>query len=177
MDAFDTGSYFSCRVPVRAANSPLLKAAVCALSAKHLHRMEERGNSTKNFWPADGSLTSRSGRTDLQFFSAEYYHQAICHLREAIRNYELDPDLPGNAIRQECIFAAVAILSMYELMDNPGIAWRAHLCAIPLFSCSYVHSNSAEFSPPRAIIHRPVFWSLARQDFLCACEDAQQKVY
>lgn len=162
---------------MRASKSTLLKTAVCALSAKHLHRMEKSGKSTKYLWPADGFVTSRSGTIDLQFLAAEYYHQSICYLREAIRNYELDPELPGNANRQECIFAAVAILSMYELMDNPGIAWRAHLSAIPLFSCSYVHSNSAEFSPPRAIIHRPVFWSLARQDFLCACEDAHKTLH
>lgn len=66
---------------------------------------------------------------------------------------------------------AVAILCSFELMDAPGDAWRTRLGALPLFS------NNTTFLPvqsttiiPRTAIKKPMFWSFARQDFLCACK-------
>ncbi|KAI3053990.1 transcriptional regulator family: Fungal Specific TF [Aspergillus niger] len=39
LDCFDTNAYYSIKVPVMVATRPMLKAAACALAAKHLHRM------------------------------------------------------------------------------------------------------------------------------------------
>ncbi|RYP43192.1 hypothetical protein DL768_010044 [Monosporascus sp. mg162] len=60
---------------------------------------------------------------------------------------------------------------MYELMDPPGVAWRAHLSALPLF-IPHPDTESEAASTvtiPRNAIKGPIFWSLARQDILCAC--------
>ena len=74
---------------------------------------------------------------------------------------------------KEELFASITILCTYELMDAPGTAWSAHLSALPLFSPTF-DSESVLGSPiaiPRAAVSGPIFWSLARQDLLCSCED------
>jgi hypothetical protein len=71
---------------------------------------------------------------------------------------------------KEDMLAAVAILCIYELMNAPGTAWRAHLSALPLFKPAEDTLHPA--SPiviPRTAIQGPILWSLARQDLLCAC--------
>ena len=152
-----------------AATKPLLKSAVCALSAKHLRHIQQTcrgketppGNSRPHQAVNDGEIV------DWHYESARHYHRAIRHLKTAIelRSFETDD------VDREELFTAIAILCAYELMDAPGTAWRAHLSALPLFS-SPPETNPSLYSPvaiPRAAISGPIFWSLARQDLLCAC--------
>ncbi|KPM41396.1 hypothetical protein AK830_g5185 [Neonectria ditissima] len=169
MDLFDTGAYFSSKVPVIAVTRPLLKSAVCALAAKHLHHIDNV--SHESYMPST-SLSCRNSivalfghHVDWHYESATYYDQAIGHLKAAVNLFSHE-DLPD----KEEIFAAVVILCTYELMDAPGTAWRAHLSALPLFSPEpdAVSIPSSPVIIPRAAIKGPIFWSLARQDLLCA---------
>lgn len=171
MDLFDTGAAFSCKVPVIATTRPLLKSAVCALAARHLQHVRHVSNNSSASQMSHGKASGFSfldRQVDWQYQSAKYYHQAIGHLKAAT-NYEAFETVVSD---KEELFAAVAILCTYELMDAPGTAWRAHLSALPLFSPA-PDPSSTPCSPvtiPRAEIKRPIFWSLARQDLLCACK-------
>ncbi|KAK7428176.1 hypothetical protein QQZ08_005242 [Neonectria magnoliae] len=169
MDLFDTGAYFSSKVPVIAVTRPLLSSAVCALAAKHLHHINNTSHkdhtASTSFNYTNLILSLFGCNVDWHYQSATYYDQAIGHLKAAVNLFS-HKDLPD----KEEIFAAVAILCTYELMDAPGTAWRAHLSALPLFSPE-PHPVSIPSSPviiPSAAIKGPIFWSLARQDLLCA---------
>lgn len=166
MDLFDTGAYFSSKVPVIAATRPLLKSAACALAAKHLQHVHANQPSQLPH-PSRGSLLSLTDDSfDWHYQSATYYDQAIGYLKDAVNLQRFDEDTS----EKEEMCAAVAILCTYELMNAPGTAWRAHLSALPLFSPE--SEASAPTSPviiPRTAIKGPIFWSLARQDLLCAC--------
>lgn len=169
MDLFDTTSYFSSKVPVIAASKTLLKSAVCALSAKHLRHvcasMQERGTNTASA-PSYIGLPS-SNEEMWRYHAARYYDQALGHLKNAVSVESYSNTLSD----KEEMLAAVAILCTFELMDAPGSAWRAHLSALPLFD----DSNASVPGHPSVVIPQtavkgPIFWSLARQDLLCACE-------
>ncbi|EKJ79602.1 hypothetical protein FPSE_00287 [Fusarium pseudograminearum CS3096] len=160
-DIFDTGCYFSGKVPVKAASSPLLKSAICAISAKHLYRL------TRNTSHSISSPLSRGPwlSYDWHYESAKHYDDAINHLKRAVDLQTYENDLS----EKEDMLAAVAILCIYELMDAPGTAWRAHLSALPLFKPTEDDSNpSPTIVIPRTAIQGPILWSLARQDLLCA---------
>ncbi|CEI66157.1 unnamed protein product [Fusarium venenatum] len=161
-DIFDTGCYFSGKVPVKAASSPLLKSAICAISAKHLYRLRKnKSQSPLNPIPRDTIWSSY----DWHYESAKHYDEAINHLRSAVDLQTYENDLS----EKEDMLAAVAILCIYELMDAPGTAWRAHLSALPLFKSTEDPSNlPSPIVIPRTAIQGPILWSLARQDLLCA---------
>jgi hypothetical protein len=152
-----------------AASRPLLKSAICALSSKHLchlHRSVRRYGSASHSVHDKYSILRFLGREqmDWDYQSAEYYDQAISHLKVAVDLHDFETDTAD----KEEIFASIALLCTYELMDAPGTAWKAHLTALPLFSSG----NNAESSLvviPRTPITGPIFWSLVRQDLLCAC--------
>lgn len=171
MDLFDTSAHLSCKIPIRATTRPLLKSAICALAAKHLSRTQSDNCEKQSTRSARASLSSPTSSTpDLQYHAVRYYHRAIRCLKDAIAldGYDDTRDMDGG--RHTDTFAAVAILCMYELMNAPGNAWKAHLTALPLYSAS--DSNLTGCSPvpiPQSPIKGPIFWSLARQDFLCAC--------
>jgi hypothetical protein len=77
----------------------------------------------------------------------------------------------NNLSDKEEMLAAVAILCAFELMDAPGSAWRAHLSALPLFNDKTASiSDQSMIVIPRTAVKGPIFWSLARQDLLCACK-------
>ncbi|CAG8225058.1 unnamed protein product [Penicillium salamii] len=161
MDLFDTTAYFSSKVPVLAATRPLLKSAVCALSAKHLQHVHRTsvGENRKD------SLLPSTDEETWQYQSAKHYDQALGFLKRAI-NLGTYNDNPSD---KEEMLAAVAILCLYELMDAPGTAWKAHLSALPLFNdtSASMPAHSSVIIPKTAI-KGPIFWSLARQDLLCA---------
>ncbi len=172
MDLFDTAAYYSNVAPIRATTSPLLRASICALSAKHMHCIRSGKIDTQLF--KEASLDD--GIVNWRLQSTEYYQCAISHLRAAVKNETIGPDSSSTDRERECIFTAIAILSTYELMDNPGTAWRVHLGALPLFCSTSGNAQASVSSGKQATICRPVFWSLARQDFLYACE-MPHKVY
>lgn len=164
MDIFDTGSYFSCKVPVIAATKPLLKSAICAVSAKHLDRLSRAEGSSENSLYRDAPRHT----VDWHYESARHYGEALNHLKNAVDSRAYENDLG----EKEDMLAAVAILCIYELMDAPDTAWRAHLKALPLFDpkSDPFAAPSSLVVIPRTAIQGPIFWSLARQDLLCACE-------
>jgi hypothetical protein len=173
---FDTSAYFSCTVPVMATTRPLLKSAVCALAAKHLQHIHRRSAANPRDSPSslDPFIAPFSdGQVDWEYQSAEHYHQAIGHLKSAI-NYEA---FGSASVDKKQLLAAVAILCTYELMDAPGMAWKAHLNALPLFSPA--PESLVVWSPvtiPHTKIEGPIFWSLARQDLLCSCNVGSSKL-
>lgn len=159
MDLFDTTAYFSAKVPVLAASRPLLKSAVC-VSAKHLRHLYQTSAPLRNNF----GLPMADEET-WQYQSAKHYDQALGRLKTAI-NLETYVENPSD---KEEMLAAVAILCTFELMDAPGSAWRAHLDALPLFNDNATSmSAQSTIIIPRTAIKGPIFWSLARQDLLCA---------
>ncbi|KAI1751976.1 hypothetical protein F4782DRAFT_164892 [Xylaria castorea] len=168
MDLFDTGAYFSSKLPVMAATRPLLKSAACALAAKHLYRLGVSWNDTKQFALRalrKSHFPSQLGDIDWRYQSARFYGQALDHLNTTIDSHPFEDD----STNREEIFAAVAVLCTYELMDAPGTAWKAHLSALPLFTPrAEVASTASPVVIPRTAISGPIFWSLARQDLLCS---------
>ncbi|CAM1508636.1 Fc.00g054840.m01.CDS01 [Cosmosporella sp. VM-42] len=168
MDVFDTNAYFSHKVPLMAATKPLLKSAACALAAKHLRHVQRKqlSNNSNLASLSPGLSLPLDDNTDWGFLSAKYYYQAISHLKSAVKLRRFT--MPGPD--KEELFAAIAILCIYDLMEYPGIAWRAHLSALPLFipAPDSDSSSSSSSTTPRAPISGPVFWNLARQDLLCA---------
>jgi hypothetical protein len=172
MDLFDTGAYFSCKVPVIATTRPLLKSAVCALAAKHLSYLQcslgaNQGETHRQSRYSISTL-AHSDNIDWQYQSVEHYHRAIGCLKAAIVSREFETDMSS----KEEFFAAIAILCTHELMDAPGTAWKAHISALPFFSSTPGHSATpcSSVSIPHTAIKGPIFWSLARQDLLCACK-------
>jgi len=102
-----------------------------------------------------------------QYQSANHYDQALGRLETAI-NLEAYVKNPSD---KEKMLVAVAILCTFELMDAPGSAWRARLGALPLFNDNATSmSAQSTIIIPRTAIKGPIFWSLARQDLLCACK-------
>jgi hypothetical protein len=163
MDLFDTTAYFSSKVPVLAATRPLLKSAVCAISAKHLQHVYRTSiGHNRNCY-----LLSLVDEETWQYQSAKHYDLALGFLKSAI-DLGTYNDSPS---KKEEMLAAVAILCLYELMDAPGTAWQAHLSALPLFNdtSASMPAHSSVIIPKTAI-EGPIFWSLARQDLLCACK-------
>lgn len=166
MDLFDTGGYFARKLPMLAATRRLLRYAACALAAKHIRR-------TYHLLPGHHHVRSNDfNRTDWQYESVHYYHQAIHLLMEAVRLAERREGLYGQRTRPNDLLAAIAILCMYELMDAPGPEWKAHLSALPLLdtaSCSILTTQTS-ISAQGISAKRSIFWSFARQDCLAACE-------
>ncbi|KAL2822257.1 hypothetical protein BDW59DRAFT_103814 [Aspergillus cavernicola] len=167
MDLFDTTAYFSSKVPVIAVSKPLLKSAVCALSAKHLRHICQSMSHIKEgsgLIPSDPGLPCTNEEI-WRYSSEKYYDQALDHLKTAV---DLESYMNPLSDREEML-AAVAILCAFELMDAPGSAWRAHLSALPLFDDSAASMpDQSEIVIPRTAVKGPIFWSLARQDLLCA---------
>ncbi|KAK6085652.1 zn 2cys6 transcription factor [Seiridium cupressi] len=133
MDLFDTSAYFSRKVPVLASTSNMLRCSLCAVAAKHIQRKQ---HLTLNL-----SLSSSQGtptpsdrqEENWEYVSAKYYQKAITNLKTAVDSLALDDDLVRSSIPPDEIFAVIAVLCMYESMDAPGTAWKAHLIALPLF--------------------------------------------
>lgn len=174
MDLFDTSAHFSCKIPIRATTRPLLKSAICALAAKHLSRAQSNDSETRQIRSVRTSSASPATTTpDWQYHAVRHYHQAIRRLKHAITLAGVRDDAQDSETSDQHAdtFAAVAILCMYELMNAPGNAWRAHLTALSLYSASdSALGGSSPVSIPQSPTKGPIFWSLARQDFLCACK-------
>ncbi|OJJ96060.1 hypothetical protein ASPACDRAFT_126334 [Aspergillus aculeatus ATCC 16872] len=165
LDSFDSNAYYSIKVPIMAATRPMLRAAACALAAKHLHRLCQGDSVRISQLPhlRKSPLQWIIRAIDWKYESVRLYDQAIHHLKEAIA-LEIPDD------RREEMFAVVAILCMYELSDAPSTEWRAHLSALPFLYCGSPDASSSTEALPDSLLHisRSVFWSLYRQDCLSA---------
>ncbi|KAI1079995.1 hypothetical protein F5B20DRAFT_541941 [Whalleya microplaca] len=171
MDLFDTSAYFSRRVSMMASTNELLRYSLCAVAAKHIQRVYDLTGNPPPSCKGLAYVTQCGQNFNWKYMSADYYHKAIGSLRVGVSALDFDEDHTYSSTPPEDIFAAVAILCMYELIDAPGTAWKAHLCALPLCIPNN-NSSMFEFSTariPHTGIKSPVFWSLARQDILCAC--------
>lgn len=166
MDLFDTTAYFSSKVPVFATSKPLLRSAICALSAKHLRHLSQHANidDDENFrTPTSRTSAHVWGNEETwKYYSAMYYDQAL----NSLKNIVTLGSYLDNPTDKEEMLAAVAILCTFELMGAPGRAWRTHLSALPLFVSDNQHPAIVI---PQTAVKGPIFWSLARQDLLCAC--------
>jgi hypothetical protein len=166
MDFFDSNAYFSVKAPVMAAIRPMLTAAVCSLAAKHLCRMSRV--TRPGFEPPqvkNSYLRWSSEEIDWEYQSVKFYDDAITHLKKAIASQDVGVSVTSSASHLEDILAVIAILCVYELTDAPSTKWRAHLSALPLLRSSLTDNTLTFLEIPRS-----VFWSLARQDCLSACE-------
>ncbi|RAK72707.1 uncharacterized protein BO72DRAFT_480797 [Aspergillus fijiensis CBS 313.89] len=148
-----------------AATRPMLRAAACALAAKHLHRLCQGDSVRISQLPhlRKSPLQWIIRAIDWKYESVRLYDQAIHHLKEAIA-LEIPDD------RREEMFAVVAILGTYELSDAPSTEWRAHLSALPYLYCGSSDAFGSTETLPDSLLHisRSVFWSLYRQDCLSA---------
>lgn len=168
MDLFDTNGYFSGQVPMLAATSPMLISAACALSAKRISRELE---SLRKHKPEQlqfrQAVLSWNG-INWHYQTIQLYDEAIQQLKEALMPEALHLRLTNGEEFPEDIFGVVAIMSMFELMDAPGVEWRAHLRALPLLN--EASQTTANVQSPLDHSRRSIFWSFARQDVISACE-------
>lgn len=166
MDLFDTSAYFATRVPLLATTRPVIKTAVSALAAKYLHRGERSCAKNKAASPTKSRLLECRASVDWNYVAAGYYQQAIGYLKAATNDLKFSHDDIMGTNEAEVLFASVVILTFYELIDGPSIAWKARLYEVPL-------SNTASgiYQPFNGLynINRQILWSLTRQDVLCAC--------
>ncbi|KAJ5398021.1 hypothetical protein N7509_006134 [Penicillium cosmopolitanum] len=149
MDLFDTTAYFSSKVPVFATSKPLLRSAICALSAKHLRHLSQHANidDDENFrTPTSRTSAHVWGNEETwKYYSAMYYDQAL----NSLKNIVTLGSYLDNPTDKEEMLAAVAILCTFELMGAPDNQHPAIVI-------------------PQTAVKGPIFWSLARQDLLCA---------
>lgn len=170
MDLFDTQAYYSRRVTILAARSPLLKYAASSLAAKCLYRIRRNDSISA---PSSGDSRSpedyhRGNENDWHYKSVEYYDHAIRLLRETTQFDQ--QQMYGSSFKSDEVLAAIALLATYELMDAPGTEWRAHLSALLLLdtpSTALLSSPSIN-EIPRSIGNHSIFWNFARQDYLAA---------
>ncbi|KAK9770215.1 putative Transcription factor domain-containing protein [Seiridium cardinale] len=170
MDLFDTSAYFSRKVPVLASTSNMLRCSLCAVAAKHIQRKHHLAvNLPLSSYQITPTPSDRQ-EENWEYVSAKYYQKAIINLKTAVDSLALDDDLDRSSSPPDEIFAVIAVLCMYESMDAPGTAWKAHLSALPLFTSNDNTEEDRRYKVriPRTAIKSPVFWSLARQDILCA---------
>ncbi|EMC94665.1 hypothetical protein BAUCODRAFT_124270 [Baudoinia panamericana UAMH 10762] len=215
MDLFDHRLFFATRVPELATQCPLLLYAAVACSAKRLARVyggssvgliSSSRRSGNESWPSP--LLSAQGWSRK---ACEYYDLAVSLVRQALAGVTRPPtlSLPQAisldavstaqsvslpSIESDEVFAATAILCVYEFIDTSTFEWSRHLDGakslfdiandsvvplnLPLSPVSVAqqafrqsdHQSSITVAPPRTSsqARRAVFWNFARQDMLHA---------
>ncbi len=151
MDLFDSGTYFSSHVPIKALAHPLIKCAACACAAKQLGRMSDTRDTAAGGHHVEAELGSRlsAGRIDWYYCGAKYYDKAIQllmktlqgdgHVSDPICDREISHENqrsvsegpqdrnPISDAKSDQVLAATAILCVYEFLDASGPAWNRHL--------------------------------------------------
>jgi hypothetical protein len=179
LDLYFLEPHFQQDVPQKALTHPLLKHAVCAYAAKHLHRT--KNSSARRILPLMGSEGAKpwydSKDVDFAWHSAKHYTLAITILRETIQQSAL----PGEAVKSpedllmqqraasagvitDEVMAAMAILGCYEYMSASDAEWLRHLSGTMLLLQLQKSGENwgNAFQPSRA--KRSIFWNYARQD-------------
>lgn len=176
MDLFDENSFFSGQIPMLAASRNIIRAAAYALSAKHISQLVDSQPYQSHCSIARAGI-HRSlldlKHNDLRYRSVHFYDAAIKQIKTAVSRETLEATSDDETLSSEEILAVVAILSMYELMDAPGVEWRAHLGALPLLD----ETTSATPGPTtstlpllKLLARKSLFWIFARQDVMSACK-------
>ena len=151
-------------------------------------------------WPETGTV-------DWNYQAAKYYETAIQQLIKSLqrdaesdsvgattpnicgRHGSAESDVQSTAATRtasfrgpdsEEVFAATAILSVYEFLSASGFAWNRHLSgARSLFEIGQLNRVPEQqgfafcaFTYPLNLSRgrRAIFWNFARQDYLAACE-------
>lgn len=172
MDLFDANSLFSGQVSMIAGSRPMVYTAACALSAKHISQLpttrpERTCGTLAREWSRQ--LPLDMAENNLRYESVRFYDAAIKQTKKALLEDSINTTYGDEKLSSEEILAVVAILSMYELMDAPGMEWKAHLGALPLLDEPPGHPTSA--SPlPKTLARKSLFWTFARQDVMSACK-------
>lgn len=198
MDIFDLGRFFAMDVPVKARSCPLLLYSAASLAAKSLGRLSIDNKKIKEAVPYQTpDQWVHKART--------YYDSAIHLLREALASettrerqgsrplssggsFGDDPSLPRTDSNE--MMATTANLCVYEFLDGSGAEWAQHLdgakslfdiakdsvMSMPAESPSIYRAPS--FGPrPSNKTRQAIFWNIARQDMLEACELSRLKPY
>lgn len=182
LDLYFSEPYFQHDVPRKALTNPLLKYAVCAYAAKHLHRT--RKSKTRYHLPLMGSESTRpwydSETLDWAWYDARYYAQAITLLRENLgRSQSSDdeasmPGTPGVACNvggiTDEVLAAMTILCCYEYMSASDTDWLRHLSGTMLLLDLQKDREKWHMSSYPSRARRSIFWNFARQDLYAACK-------
>ncbi|KAF9893503.1 hypothetical protein FE257_010815 [Aspergillus nanangensis] len=153
-----------------AATHPMLLSAACALSAKRISREPNSPREMRQMLPnqPNQALLSWAG-INWRFQAIQFYGETIQKLKEALMPDSINLRIQSGEDFPEDILGAVAIMSVYELMDAPGAEWRAHLSALPLLS-EAAKSVNLPNSLDQSLDHgrRSIFWSFTRQDVISA---------
>ncbi|KAH8815956.1 hypothetical protein F5884DRAFT_747475 [Xylogone sp. PMI_703] len=207
MDLFDLGCYFAHQVPVTAISNSLMRYSACAYAAKQLGRVQGRKAIVGGIVSKQAAMEvyPSAETVDWAYIGAKYYDKAINLLMEEVSQTTMRQDMldsesgvqspsgipdqqhqnkrrrlsrPSSTSNPDETLAAVAILSVYEFLDNTNTAWGRHLSGTkslfdmanneytisgrPIHSLSYPH----RMKPSRA--RKATFWNFARQDVLAA---------
>lgn len=184
LDLYFSEGFFQQDVPRKALTNPLLKHAVCAYSAKHLHRTRKGRNRLS--LPLMGSESARawheSESIDWAWYDARYYTQAITLLRAHLRRSEFpndDATTPRVGMAEVAssvgdltdeILAAMAILCCYEYMSASDTDWLRHLSGTMLLLDLQKDREKWHVSSFLSRARRSVYWNFARQDLYAACK-------
>jgi Fungal specific transcription factor domain len=114
-------------------------------------------------------------------FTPQSTGQSPRSVPSAPANHRLGQPRPPNTSKSDETLAAVAILCVYEFLDNANTAWARHLSGtkslfdmaenegmMPVRSPTSPGSVSERVKPSRG--RKAAFWNFARQDFLAACK-------
>ncbi|KAE8151904.1 hypothetical protein BDV25DRAFT_171028 [Aspergillus avenaceus] len=156
-----------------AATCPMLQSAACALSAKRISRQlssPRSGRRTQLDLEHTHLTIPNWDKINWHYQIIQFYDEAIRQLKDALMPDAIDARFQNGEEFPEDILGVVAIMSMFELMDAPGVEWRAHLSALPLLN--EVSQMTINLSNPldhsRDHGRRSIFWSFARQDVISA---------
>lgn len=173
MDLFDANSFFTGQISMMAASSTIIRNAACALAAKNISQLHPHRAGVTSRSSADvrlhGSLLD-TGDSNLRYETIRFYDAAVKLTKRALSREASDMSFGDEISTPEDVLAVVAMLSLYELMDAPGVEWRAHLGALPLLDEPCVITPGAPIRTMKALARKSLFWTFARQDVMSACE-------
>ena len=193
MDLFDLDRFFEMDVPVKASTYPLLLYGAVALSAKFLGRLDRRARRLREGVPPYSS-------SQWLHIAREYYDRTIGLLRQALEIKTRPLSAHGRQGSQrpqssssmgeilpetesDELVGTTAILCVYEFIDGSASEWSQHLDgAKSLFDIAKDSIMAVSVQPhghqvPMTVLQpassksrTAVFWNIARQDMLNACQ-------
>ncbi|CRG90821.1 putative transcriptional regulatory protein C11D3,07c [Talaromyces islandicus] len=195
LDLHDSGNYFSLDAPRRALHVPFIQSAISAVAAKHLSRTG--GSTPSNVQSVISKSYPNMAKVDWSFKASNYYFQSLSYMIQLVTgNVDLQQtDVTVPPIRILCqslglditrtdnrmsnipttvtvnvedILCGTVILTVYDIIDAPGLEWESRLSGIktllesPMFSPGpqrQLHTSHAMYAS---------FWNLAYFDYLAS---------